>query len=151
MAASVNDGGCSNGWCILRTEMQTFYELPSYSAILSLLDSVLAEINLGLMIYHVPSDDDRSAAKFIYANAEASRCTGFDMTDRVGKRILEAFPRLADTDVPDRFLEVARSGRATKLDPVRYRDGDAEERVYRVRAFPMPLQCVGVIFERIEQ
>ena len=128
--------------------MQNFYELPEYAAILTLLDSVLAELNLGLLIYRLESEVDPNRLRLIYANAEASRCTGVDLGPRVGKTIVEAFPALADTDVPRTYLEVARGGAAVHLGNVRYRDDEMAEQTYSVRAFPMPLQCVGVLFEQ---
>lgn len=128
--------------------MTRFYELPSYSAILTLLDSVLAEINLGLLIYHVEQTDHPESLKLIYANSEASRSTGVELRPRVGKPIGEAFPSLRDTEIPRIFLDVARTRKARRLEAVRYRDDEMRERTYRVRAFPMPMQCVGVIFER---
>jgi len=85
--------------------------------------------------------------RLIYANAEASRCTGTDLAPRVGKMILEAFPSLAGTELPRTYLEVASGGAAVHLGNVRYRDDQMAEQTYSVRAFPMPMQCAGVLFE----
>lgn len=131
--------------------MQNFYELPEYAAILTLLDSVLAEINLGLLIYHLESEDDPLRLKLIYANAAASRYTGANLAPKVGQYICDAFPSLADTDVPRAYFDVARGGKAVHLGNVRYQDAELADRTYSVRAFPMPLSCVGVLFERVDE
>ena len=128
--------------------MPSYYEVPEYGAILTLLDAVLSELNLGLLIYRLESDDDPERLKLIYANAEASRCTGVALDGRVGKYIGEAFPALAGTDVPATYLRVGRDGAAAHLGNVRYRDHELAERTYSVRSFPMPMRCVGVLFER---
>ena len=130
--------------------MRSFYELPEYAAILTLLDSVLAEINLGLLIYHLESEDDPQRLKLIYANAAASRYTGANLEPRVGQYICEAFPSLADTEVPRTYFEVARGGKAVHLGNIRYEDAELPAHVYSVRAFRMPLACVGVLFERVD-
>jgi len=130
--------------------MQNFYELPEYAAILTLLDSVLAEINLGLLIFHIESDDDPKGLKLIYANAASSRYTGADLAPKVGRFICDAFPSLADTDVPRAYFEVARGGKAVHLGNIRYEDAELAAHTYSVRAFPMPLACVGVLFERTD-
>ena len=130
--------------------MQNFYELPEYAAILTLLDSVLAEINLGLLIYHLEAQDDPQRLKLIYANAAASRYTGANLAPKVGQYILDAFPSLAGTEVPRTYFEVARGGKAVHLGNVRYQDADLADHTYSVRAFHMPLHCVGVLFERVD-
>lgn len=123
------------------------YELPEYAATLALLDSVLAELNLGLLIYRLESDDDPDRLRLIYANAEASRCTGANLKPRVGKTICEAFPSLAGTEVPATYFRVADGGEPVHLGNIRYQDADLADQTYSVRAFPMPLRCVGVLFE----
>ena len=128
--------------------MQASYELPEYAAILALLDSVLAELNLGLLIYRLESNDDPNQLRLIYANAEASRCTDTDLKPKVGMTICEAFPSLAGTEVPPTYFRVADGGEAVHLGNLRYRDDELADRTYSVRAFPMPLRCVGVLFER---
>jgi hypothetical protein len=128
--------------------MPSYYELPEYSAILTFVDAVFSQINIGLLIYHLERPDDPASLRLIYANAEASRCTGTDLGDRIGKFILEAFPNLGD-DLPRIYTSVATKEIPQRLGIVSYKDDQLQEASYAVRAFPMPSSCVGILFENV--
>jgi len=130
---------------------QWFYELPEFAPILSFVDSIFAQLNLGLLIYHCEDSSDPSRLRLIYANREASICTGTELQDRVGKLILEAFPSLGETDLPATYLGIINDKQPRRLGRVEYSDDAMEEAAYPVRAFPMPANCVGVMFERIDR
>lgn len=130
-------------------EGNSSYILPEYSAILSFVDAVFVELNMGLFVYHVEDPTAPSSLRLIYANREASRCTGADMQPLVGRRILEAFPQLATTDIPRTYLEVATQQQSRRVGVVQYQDDNLPPARYRVKAFPMPSDCVGILFERV--
>jgi hypothetical protein len=129
--------------------MSQYFELPEYSAILTFLDAILAEINMGIFIYHLEDPEDERKLKLIYANKEASNCTGADMTALVGKYILEAFPALAETEIPAAYRDVVVEGVPRRLGTMEYEDANLSKRRYSVRAFPMPAGCMGVLFESL--
>jgi len=129
--------------------MSQYFELPEYSAILTFLDAVLAEINMGIFIYHLEDPEDERKLKLIYANKEASNCTGADLSPLVGKYILEAFPGLAETQFPKAFRDVIVQGESRRLGAMEYEDANLKKRSYSVRAFPMPAGCMGVLFESL--
>ena len=87
--------------------------------------------------------------RLIYANREASRCTDTDLSKVVGLTIFEAFPELADTKAPDLFYEVATKREARRLGVVRYADENVKRGAYDAKAFPMPQNCFGVLFENL--
>jgi hypothetical protein len=126
-----------------------YQELPEFSAILTFVDAIFAEINIGLLIYHVPDRDEISGARLIYANKQASICTGTDLGERVGMQIFEAFPTLENTDVSRAFASVVATRQPRKVGVVEYGDHDVRQARYETRAFPMPHSCLGVIFENI--
>jgi hypothetical protein len=126
-----------------------YYELPEFSAILSFIDAIFRELNMGLFIYYMEHLDVPSSLKLIYANKEASRATGADLRQHIGKRIFEAFPNLAQSQIPKLFAEVANRKESRRVDEFEYADEKLKRRSYRVKAFPMPSDCVGVLFERI--
>jgi hypothetical protein len=129
--------------------MSQYFELPEYSAILTFLDAVLAEINMGIFIYHLEDHEDERKLKLIYANKEASICTGSDMSLLVGKYILEAFPALGETEIPKAYRDVVVEGKSRRIGTVEYEDANLKKRSYAVRAFPMPAGCMGVLFESL--
>ena len=46
---------------------------------------------MGLLIYHAEKPDDVSSYRLIYANREASRCTGTDLGHVVGMDVMDRF------------------------------------------------------------
>lgn len=125
------------------------FQLPEYSAIISFIDSILSEINMGLLVYHAENPDEVASYRLIYANREASRCTGTDLGNVLGLTIFEAFPELGETKVPDLFYEVVKKHEARRMGIVRYADPNVEKGAYDVKAFPMPQNCFGVLFENL--
>ncbi len=130
---------------------RSYYELPQFSAILSFIDAIFAQINVGLLIYHVEDVDDIGSARLIYANQEASTNTGTDLQDLVGRRIFEAFPHLEGSDVAATFSRVVQERKAHRGGVVEYADRNVQHGHYATRAFPMPQQCFGVVFDKLPE
>jgi hypothetical protein len=128
-----------------------YYESPDFAAILTFIDAIFSELNFGLFIYNVENTEDISTARLIYANKEASRCTGTDCRRLLGKRMYEAFPYLAETAAPKCFSEVVRTKKPVQIGIVEYADQLVKHAKYATKAFPMPRDCFGVIFEKSEE
>jgi len=126
-----------------------YSELPEFSAILTFVDAIFSEINIGLLIYHVADREKIESARLIYTNKQASLCTGTDLRERVGMHIFEAFPALADSDAARVFAKVVATRESSKVGVVEYGDQDVQQARYETRAFPMPHSCLGVMIENI--
>ena len=74
---------------------------------------------MGMHMYRL---DDRDRLIFIGANPAAEQILGLDHTQFIGKTIEEAFPPLAQTEVPMRYRLAAREGIAWKTDQIDYQD-----------------------------
>jgi hypothetical protein len=131
--------------------LEHYYESPDFAAILTFIDAIFSELNFGLFIYNVENTEDISTARLIYANKEASRCTGTDCRRLLGKRMYEAFPYLAETAAPKCFSDVIRTKKPVQIGIVEYADQLVKHAKYATKAFPMPRDCFGVIFEKIEE
>lgn len=128
---------------------QEYYELPEFSAILTFIDSIFAELNMGLLIYHVEDPSEIRTARLVYANRQASVFTGTNLQLQLGKLILDAFPQLADTRIPALYAEVVAEKQARRVGIVEYQDDNVQLGRYETRAFPMPNDCIGVLFENL--
>lgn len=123
---------------------------PPVDTVVRTVASVFAELNTGLLIYHLADADETDSLTLVYANAAASKYTGADLDALIGKSIGEAFPALNGTHVPAAYAEVSRGGKSVNLGAFEY-EGDAHVKpgYFAVKAFPMPARCVGVVFENI--
>ena len=124
-------------------------KIDTHDQLVSALETIMAEINIGLLVYHMEDKQDAEKLKLIYASKQAAKYTSADMPERVGKYILNAFPTLRETDLPDTYLEVIKHNQAQKIGLVEYEDDKMQEGAYSVKAFPLPADCVGIIFEDV--
>ena len=141
--APIYDGGQRGA------DMSQPQQLPIHSGMIDFIDAVFFHLNVGLLIYHVPNPDDIPSYRLIYANTEASRYTGTDLSGMIGQTIFEAFPKLVETPIPEAFRAVIKSGQPRGLGQLEYADEHVRRATYRSKAFPMPSQCLGVIFESV--
>lgn len=112
--------------------------------------SLFSDLNVGLFVYHLEDPANAQSLKLVYVNRAASAYTGTDLSILVGTYILEAFPGLAETDLPDIYAEVATTKRPRSVGAFEYPgDERVEHGHFAVKAFPMPNTCVGIIFDNI--
>lgn len=108
--------------------------------------SVIAQAPFGIHVYEMRGDDLVLAG----ANAAADRLLGLAHRPLFGRRILEAFPNLAGTDVPETYLAIAKEGGTWHVDAFPYDDNEIAG-VYEVNAFQMSLGSVAVVFSDITE
>jgi len=126
-----------------------YQELPEFSAILTFVDAIFSELNIGLLICHVVDAEQIDSARLIYANKQASRCAGTDLRERVGMQVFEAFPALAGSKAARVFAKVVATREPSKVGVVEYGDQEVQQARFEARAFPMPNSCFGVIIENV--
>jgi len=99
----------------------------------------------GVHLYRL-QDDGRLV--FVGANPAADRILGVRNQDFVGKTIEEAFPPLAEMDIPEAYRTVARTGQPWHSEQVTYQDNRITG-VYDVHAFQTQPLGVAAMFEDI--
>lgn len=121
-----------------------------FDTMVSFVSSVLSELNVGLLIYQLEDAGDPRSLRLAYANRVASEYTRADLGGLVGKTIGEAFPALADSELPALYAEVAQTKHPRNVGAFEYKGDEHVGRgYYSVKAFPMPNDCVGIVFENI--
>src|SRR5262245_43823595 len=125
------------------------FNFSEVNTMTSLIDAVFSEINIGLLIYQMQDLSKATSLKWVYANSQASKYTGTDLNPQIGKHILEVFPSLAATDLPQIFAEVVHTKQSRTIGAMEYHDENVQKGYFASKAFPMPNDCVGVVFENI--
>ncbi len=111
--------------------------------------SILENAAVGVIVYRLEKPDDIASLRLIFVNREASRATQSQLEELVGKRIFEAFPNLAETELPAQFHELLRSGEAKKLGDARYGDEAIPTATFEVEASPIDKQLLVVTFRNV--
>jgi PAS domain S-box-containing protein len=104
--------------------------------------SVIQASPMGVFMYSLAPD---GRLVFIGANPAADRILGVDNSQFVGKTIEEAFPPLAETEIPDRYREAASQGTPWHTSRVNYED-DQIAGAYEVDAFQTSPGRMAVMF-----
>lgn len=126
------------------------FDLSDLDTMMGLVESIFSELNIGLVIFHLEDSKNPHTLKLVYANKVASQYTGADLSQLVGKPILEAFPALGGTDLPELYAEVVNQNEARNIGAFEYGgDANVEKGYYAIKAFPMPNACVGAVFENV--
>ncbi|MEL6938996.1 MAG: PAS domain-containing protein, partial [Cyanobacteria bacterium J06598_1] len=79
-------------------------------------------MSIGLYVWQLENPDDSRSLKMIATNPAATNFTGLSMESVLGKYIIEAFPALVDTDIPDIYAEVTRTKQSVDLGEIPYGD-----------------------------
>ncbi|MDP6491271.1 MAG: PAS domain-containing protein, partial [Kiritimatiellia bacterium] len=101
---------------------------------------------VGMLTYRLEGDD----LIFASANEGANAVLGVDCTAFVGKTIQEAFPPLADTEIPKMYRRAAQDGIPWSTEHINYDDGKIKG-AYEVHAFQTAPMHMAVVFLDITQ
>ena len=110
---------------------------------------IARHMRIGLMVYCLEDLADDRTLRIRIANPQAEKLLGVAEAEIAGRLIDEAFPYLRDQGVPQLFADVLRTGEAKDVRNFEYGDDRVSEGGWAFRAFPLPDQCVGVLFERL--
>ena len=103
---------------------------------------------IGMAILRLEEPANPASLRIIAVNPAAQGVSDVPAAS-VGKRIDEDFPAIARTPFPGQLAEVMRSGVAANLG-----EGAGQydpNRMFTVTAFPIPPDCVGILFEDITE
>lgn len=136
---------------LLKTERAAHSRAERASSKAQVYADAVRNMSIGLYIWQLENPEDSHSLKMIATNPAATDFTGLPMESVLGKYIIEAFPALIDTDIPDIYAEVARTKQPVNLGEIPYGDSQIEDGIFSVKAFPLSTNCVGISFENITE
>ncbi|MGI0488005.1 PAS domain S-box protein [Pantanalinema rosaneae CENA516] len=112
---------------------------------------IVKRMQMGLLVWQLHDLDQVDSFTLVECNPAARTMLHITapIADLVGHRMADIFPVLMETAFPKLYAEVIRSGKVRDLGEIRYTDHQVPEGIYATKAFPLPDNCVGVIFENI--
>ncbi len=106
--------------------------------------SIVDSAPWGMHFYELEAD---GTLRFIGANKAADKILGMDNNALAGKPLAEAFPRIANTDLPSKYREVALTGKQWMTEQELHLDGAFD--VYSVNVFRIAPATVAVAFQDV--
>ena len=107
--------------------------------------TIIESIPMGVHLYEI---SDSNELMFIDSNPAADKILGIKHADLEGRTILEAFPALAGTEVPDKYYSLAKNGGQWKIEQITYKD-DKIQGAFEVQAFQSSPNKVAATFSDI--
>jgi PAS domain S-box-containing protein len=107
--------------------------------------NIIESIPLGIHMYTLCEDNT-----LVFAGYNPAACTmlGVDLKPFLGKQILDAFPSLTGTEIPDAYRSVAKNGGRWNRGQFTYKDENVHG-VYEIQAFQYSPGKMVAIFEDI--
>ena len=112
---------------------------------------IVGKMQIGLHVYHLEDRDDDGSLRMVAVNAAATEILSLDMNEILGKTLDENFPALREQRIPQKYAEIVRSGTPAYWESLSYGDDRIQFAAFSVRAFPIPGDCVAVLFEDITE
>ena len=113
----------------------------------SWLVETVRHMDTAVFIWQLDTPDDVWSLRVIEANPSAAAFAETSIDELVGQRLGDVRPRFADPALPERFIEALSTGQPVDLGYCECYDRRARAKTYRVQAFPIGPDQVGVLFE----
>lgn len=114
---------------------------------------IVQRMQFGILVWQLQNLDDLNSFRLIECNPAA--CEILQVTAErqalIGQEMATVFPEFLETAFPKLYAEVIRSGRVRDLGEICFGDRPIPHRICASKAFPLPNQCVGLIFEDITE
>jgi PAS domain-containing protein len=111
--------------------------------------NIARSMQLGLLVYRLDDRADDRSLRVVIVNPAAERLLGIPKDDLLGRRIDDVFPALRAHGIPALFAEVIRTGATREARDFEYGDDRVLKNVWAFKAFPLPDESVGVVFEAV--
>jgi PAS domain S-box-containing protein len=110
---------------------------------------IVRNMQVGLFVYRLDDPEDDRSLRLISINPEGEKLIAIPKDAALGQRIDDLFPLLREQGTPALFADVQRTGVSRAVGEFAYGDERVPESYWSYKAFALPDQCVGVVFELI--
>ena len=113
-------------------------------------EEIVKHMHIGLHVYYLEEIDDELSLQLVITNDAGLIILGENLFDQKDKNIQQCFPNLCEKGIPRAFAQVIRDGKPVQLE-VELKDLQHGPLFLNFKAFPLPNNHVGVLFEDITQ
>jgi signal transduction histidine kinase len=112
-------------------------------------ENIVKALPIGILVLRAPNLENEESLLIVDMNTAAEKTLNLRVTETQDKKLLDVFPALAMTNLPQRYLSVVQQQTAIDIGQVIYGDARLAETVYHVSAFPIDTHTLGIAFEDI--
>ncbi len=112
---------------------------------------IFENIQTGMHIYEIEDINDDRTLRMVAANPATEELTGVPVGEIIGKTLDENFPGLRAKGIPQKYAEVIRTKKSVEIEDIHYSDERIVAGAFKVKAFPLSNNRVGITFENITE
>jgi PAS domain S-box-containing protein len=126
--------------------------LKQAQASIQLYSDIVKRMQLGLLVWQMSNLNDVRSLRLVECNPAAQDILQITMPQEewIGQPLGNIFPELLETDLPETYADVIRSGQGRDLGEGCF-GNQTRHQVFATKAFPLPNCCIGLVFEDITQ
>ncbi|NJO27233.1 MAG: PAS domain S-box protein [Richelia sp. SL_2_1] len=117
-------------------------------------EDIVKSIQIGLCIWQMDDLNDITSFRLVTTNPAASRMLGLNIQNYLGKPIEECFPNMLNEEhliQLQTYAQVVKTKQVKDLGEFTYGDERINSSFFKVTAFPLPGNLVGVAFDNVTQ
>ncbi|WP_407885577.1 PAS domain S-box protein [Scytonema sp. NUACC26] len=120
---------------------------------LELYANIVKNMQFGLIVWHLEDPQDVTSFRLVTSNPAASHLTGMSLENFIGQRITECFPHAykENRDTLELYVEVAMWDRQIDRHETYCSNEHIFGKFFSIKVFPLPEQCIGIVFDDITQ
>lgn len=118
--------------------------------------NLVEHLPFGLIIWQLDDLEDANTFKLLAVNPVACQILGISVDDLSqplsSQSKVDPFPAFLKLEPPETYAQIIRSGKTRDLGEIRYRyEHSTQTTIFLAKAFPLPQQQIGVLFEDITE
>ena len=111
---------------------------------LRIVDRLINVMPHGVIIYDLVDNNDPHSFVIAIANPACSVLAGFDLSDAIGKKLIDVFPGVLESKFCEQLFQVLETGQSHTYRDYMYKE--KEDKVFHFTAFHLGNGSVGVVF-----
>jgi two-component system sensor histidine kinase/response regulator len=112
---------------------------------------IVLSMQVGLYVYRLDDPDNDESLRLVALNPASLATIGLPEEKILGRRIDQVFPDLGKLGIYRQFADVIRTGIPFENKEFHYGSSNVRSSWFAFKAFPLPDDCVGVLFEDITE
>lgn len=134
---------------VLANQIAVAIENASSFAQVQLFADTVNNSPIAINVWRLENVNDTSSLRLTMANPATEALTQIKPETIVGKRIFEIYPTLAESELPEIYANVVRTGQTVELGELDFTTDPSAPNILAVKAFPLPNSSVGISFENV--
>ena len=119
---------------------------------LKLYADLIQNVPIGIYVWKLEDINDPYSLRLVAANPASQIAAGGTVVEEViGKKMIDIFPEAFETQIPQIYGHVVRTGETVDLGENRFEGADGSITIIALKAFPLPDNSVGVSFENVTE